>query len=166
MKWLLTCPPQGFNMSIKLCFNRHIVESTQQPVKKNGCWCWSVALCQDLFSPFFARMPNYCICDCKTAIPNAKLRTYLYMLAQQVYRWVQPKKRSGRTEHRKCYRFTFGWICPEYMWAALDVGTALTFMVGFTYILYNAQSQKQKERCHLGPVGNAMHVLWFGQVPY
>lgn len=44
--------------------------------------------------------------------------------------------------------------------------TALTFMLGFTCILYNAQSHMQGERHLLGPVGNAMRVLWLGQVPY
>ena len=44
--------------------------------------------------------------------------------------------------------------------------TALTFMLRFTCILYNAQSHMQKETHLLGPVGDAMRVLWLDQVPY
>lgn len=48
----------------------------------------------------------------------------------------------------------------------VDAGTALTFMLRFTDILYNAQSRMQKERHFLMPVGDAMRVLWSGQAPY
>lgn len=48
----------------------------------------------------------------------------------------------------------------------VDAGAALTFMLRFTYILYNAQSRMQKKRHLLKPVGDAMRVLWSGQVPY
>lgn len=47
-----------------------------------------------------------------------------------------------------------------------DAGAAFTFMLRFTYTLYNVQSRKQNERCFLMPVGDAMRVLWLGQVPY
>lgn len=44
--------------------------------------------------------------------------------------------------------------------------TALTFMLRFTCTLYNAQSHVQGESHLLRPVGDAMRVLWLGQVPY
>ena len=50
--------------------------------------------------------------------------------------------------------------------AQADAGVALTFMLRFTYALYNARSRKQNERHFLMPVGDAMRVLWLGQVPY